>query len=273
MAMDVIDYKVFGSEMQYVEIELDPNEAAIGEAGSMFYMEDQIEMDTIFGDGSAQQSGFMGKLMGAGKRLLTGESLFTTVYTNKGSGKRKVAFGAPYPGKIIPVDLSKVGGTFIAQKDAFLCAAKGVSLGIAFQKKLGAGFFGGEGFIMEKLEGDGLAFLHAGGTMMKRDLAPGETLRVDTGCLVGLQPSIDYDIQYVGKIKTALFGGEGLFLAVLRGPGTVILQSLPFNRLASRIFAAAPRGAAGGAAAGLLAGGAGREEGGILGGIFGGDDD
>ena len=273
MAMDVIDYKVYGAEMQFVEIELDPDEAAIGEAGSMFYMEDGIDMDTIFGDGSAQQSGFFGKLMGAGKRLLTGESLFTTVFTNKGAGKKKVAFGAPYPGKIIPIDLSKVGGTFIAQKDAFLCAAKGVSLGIAFQKKIGAGFFGGEGFIMEKLEGDGLAFLHAGGTMMKRDLAPGETLRVDTGCLVGLQPSVDYDIQYVGKIKTALFGGEGLFFAVLRGPGTVILQSLPFSRLASRIFAAAPHGGGGGAAAGLLGGGGGREEGGILGGIFGGDDD
>ena len=271
MAMDVIDYKVYGSEMQYVEIELDPEESAIGEAGSIFYMEDGIDMDTIFGDGSAQQSGLMGKLMGAGKRLLTGESLFTTVFTNNGQGKKKVAFGAPYPGKIIPIDLSKVGGTFIAQKDAFLCAAKGVSLGIAFQKKLGAGFFGGEGFIMEKLDGDGMAFLHAGGTMMKRDLAPGEVLRVDTGCLVGLQPSVDYDIQFVGKVKTALFGGEGLFFAVLRGPGTVILQSLPFSRLASRIFAVAPKGAGLGGAAGLVAGG-GREEGGILGGIFGGDD-
>jgi uncharacterized protein (TIGR00266 family) len=268
MAMDVIDYKIYGAEMQFVEIELDPNEAAIGEAGSMFYMEDGIGMDTIFGDGSAQQSGFLGKLMGAGKRLLTGESLFTTVFTNEGQGKKKVAFGAPYPGKIIPIDLSKVGGTFIAQKDAFLCAAKGVSLGIAFQKKLGAGFFGGEGFIMEKLEGDGMAFLHAGGTMMKRDLAPGEVLRVDTGCLVGLQPSVDYDIQFVGKIKTALFGGEGLFFAVLRGPGTVILQSLPFSRLASRIFAAAPKSQGGG--------GRGGEEGGLLGGLgglIGGDDD
>ena len=272
MAMDVIDYKVYGSEMQYVEIELDPDESAIGEAGSMFYMEDGIDMDTIFGDGSAQQAGLMGKLVGAGKRLLTGESLFTTVFTNKAQGKKRVAFGAPYPGKIIPIDLSKVGGTFIAQKDAFLCAAKGVSLGIAFQKKLGAGFFGGEGFIMEKLDGDGMAFLHAGGTMMKRDLAPGEVLRVDTGCLVGLQPTVDYDIQFVGKIKTALFGGEGLFFAVLRGPGTVILQSLPFSRLASRIFAAAPKGTSLAGAAGLAAGG-GREEGGILGGIFGGDDD
>ena len=272
MAMDLIDYKIYGAEMQFVEIELDPNEAAIGEAGSMMYMEDGIEMDTIFGDGSAQQSGFMGKLMGAGKRLLTGESLFTTVYINAGQGKKKVAFASPYPGKLLPMDLSKLGGSLICQKDAFLCAAKGVSLSIAFQKKLGAGFFGGEGFIMQKLEGDGLAFIHAGGTMMKRDLAPGELLRVDTGCLVAMQPSVDYDIQYVGKIKTALFGGEGLFFASLRGPGTVIIQSMPFNRLASRIFAAAPRGAGTGAAAGLLGGG-GREGGGVLGGIFGGDDD
>ena len=262
MAMDVIDYKVYGAEMQFVEVELDPAEAAIGEAGSMFYMENDITMETIFGDGSAQQSGFFGKVLGAGKRLLTGESLFTTVYTNKGSVKRKVAFGAPYPGKIIPIDLSKIGGTFICQKDAFLCAAKGVALGIAFQKKLGAGFFGGEGFIMQKLEGDGLAFVHAGGTMHKRDLAAGETLRVDTGCLVGLQPSVDYDIQMVPGIKTALFGGEGLFFATLTGPGTIILQSLPFSRLASRIFAAAPRGAGGS----LLGGAAG-------GGIFGGNDD
>jgi len=272
MAMDVIDYKIYGAEMQFVEIELDPDEAAIGEAGSMMYMDDGIEMDAIFGDGSAQQSGFMGKLMGAGKRLLTGESLFTTVYSNQAQSKKKVAFASPYPGKLLPMDLSKLGGSLICQKDAFLCAAKGVSLSIAFQKKLGAGFFGGEGFIMQKLEGDGLAFIHAGGTMMKRDLAPGELLRVDTGCLVAMQPTVDYDIQYVGKIKTALFGGEGLFLASLRGPGTVIIQSLPFNRLASRIFAAAPKGGAG-MAAGLLGGGGGREEGGILGGIFGGDDD
>lgn len=259
MAMDVIDYKVYGAEMQFVEIELDPGEAAVGEGGSMFYMENDVSMETIFGDGSAQQSGFFGKVLGAGKRLLTGESLFTTLYTNKGSVKRKIAFGAPYPGKIIPIDLSMIGGTFICQKDAFLCAAKGVALGIAFQKKLGAGFFGGEGFIMQKLEGDGLAFVHAGGTMHKRDLAPGETLRVDTGCLVGLQPSVDYDIQMVPGIKTALFGGEGLFFATLTGPGTVILQSLPFSRLASRIFASAPRGTGGG--------------GGGVGGLFGGDDD
>ena len=262
MAMDVIDYKIYGSEMQFVEIELDPEEAAIGEAGSMMYMEDDIDMDTIFGDGSAGQTGFLGKLMGAGKRVLTGESMFTTVYTNKGQVKRKVAFGAPYPGKLLPMELKKLGGTLICQKDAFLCAAKGVSLSIAFQRKLGAGFFGGEGFIMQKLEGDGLAFIHAGGTMRQRDLAPGETLRVDTGCLVAMQPSVDYDIQYVGKIKTAMFGGEGLFFATLRGPGTVILQSLPFSRLASRIFAAAPKGSLAGSAAG-----------GLLGGVFGGDDD
>jgi uncharacterized protein (TIGR00266 family) len=254
--------------MQYVELELDPEEACIAEAGGMFYMEDGIDMDTVFGDGSANQGGFFGKLMGAGKRLITGESLFTTIYTNKGQGKRKVAFGAPYPGKIIPVDLAKVGGTFICQKDAFLAAARGVSIGIAFQKKIGVGFFGGEGFIMQKLEGDGMAFVHAGGTMMTRQLAPGETLRVDTGCLVALQPTVEYDIQYVGKVKTALFGGEGLFFAQLRGPGTVILQSLPFSRLASRIFAAAPRAQGGG--------GAGVGEGSILGGLGGildGDND
>ncbi len=271
MGMDVVDYKVYGAEMQFVEIELDPAEAAVGEAGSMFYMEDNITMETIFGDGSAQQTGFLDKVLGAGKRLLTGESLFTTVYTNGGKEKRKVAFGAPYPGKIVPIDLSKVGGTFICQKDAFLCAARGVQLGIAFQKKLGAGFFGGEGFIMQKLDGDGMAFLHAGGTMHQRNLKPGEVLRVDTGCLVGLQTSVDYDIEYVGGIKTALFGGEGLFFATLRGPGAVILQSLPFSRLASRIFAAAPRSKGGG--------GGSRDEGSILGGLGsviggrGGDDD
>ena len=269
MAMDVIDYKVYGAEMQFVEVELDPGEAAMGEAGSMFYMEADIEMETIFGDGSAKQTGFLGKLMGAGKRLLTGESLFTTVYTsNAPEGKRKLAFAAPYPGKIIPIDLAKVGGTFICQKDAFLCAAKGVSLGIAFQRKLGAGFFGGEGFIMQKLEGDGMAFLHAGGTMHRRDLKPGEVLRVDTGCLVGMQPTVDYDIKMVPGIKTALFGGEGLFFATLRGPGFVLLQSLPFARLASRIFAAAPTSKGGG--------GVGGEQGcilGGLGGLLGGDKD
>ena len=264
MAMDVIDYFVHGDDMQFVEIELDPGEAAIGEAGSMLYMEDGIEMDTVFGDASAQQSGLFGKLVGAGKRLLTGESLFITVYTHKGQGKKRVAFAAPYSGKIIPFDLRKYGGTMICQKDAFLCAARGVSLGIAFQKKLRAGFFGGEGFIMEKLEGDGMAFAHAGGTVIERDLAPGEVLRVDTGCVVAYTPGVDFDIQYVGGIKTTLFGGEGLFFAVLRGPGTVWMQSLPFARLASRIFAAAPVSKGGG--------GKGGEEGSVLGNVFIGDE-
>lgn len=258
MAMDVIDYQIYGSEMQFVEIELDPQEATIAEAGAMMYMDDNIEMETIFGDGSQQQAGLLGKLMGAGKRLLTGESLFTTVFINQGSGKRKVAFGAPYPGKIAPMHLSELGGTLICQKDAFLCAARGVSLGIAFQKKLGVGLFGGEGFIMQKLEGDGLAFVHAGGTLLERTLAPSQGLRVDTGCLVALQPSVSYDIQYVGKVKTALFGGEGLFFASLRGPGKVWLQSLPLSRLANRIISAAP-----------AAGGRGREEGSLLGGLGG----
>ncbi len=267
---DVIDYEIFGNEMQYVEIELDPGEAAIGEAGSMMYMHDGIAMDAVFGDGSAQQNGLMGKLLGAGKRLLTGESLFTTIFSNQGSGKRRVAFAAPYPGKIVPIDLSAIGGTFICQKDAFLCAARGVALGIAFQRKIGVGFFGGEGFIMQRLDGDGLAFIHACGTLLKRDLAPGEVLKVDTGCVVGLQPSVQFDIQYVGKIKTALFGGEGLFLATLRGPGTIYLQSLPFSRLASRIFAAAPqRGGARGEGSVL----GGFAAGGLLGGLLGGDDE
>jgi uncharacterized protein (TIGR00266 family) len=240
MAMDVIDYDIFGDDMQYVEVELDPGEAAVGEAGMMLFMQDGIEMETIFGDGSAAQSGLLGKLVGAGKRLLTGESLFTTIYANQGNGKRRVAFAAPYPGKIIPVDLAQVGGALICQKDAFLCAAKGVSLGIAFQQRLGAGFFGGEGFILQKLEGDGMVFFHACGTIAEKSLAPGETLRVDTGCVAALQPSVDFDIQYIGKIKTALFGGEGLFLARLTGPGRVWLQTLPFSRLANRIIAAAP---------------------------------
>ena len=270
MAMDVIDYEIKGAEMQFVEVELDPGEAAIGEAGSMMFMDASIGMDTVFGDGSAQQGGLFGKLLGAGKRLVTGESLFTTVYTNNGSAKQRVAFAAPYPGKILPMDLRQLGGTLICQKDAFLCAAKGVALGIAFQRKLGVGFFGGEGFIMQKLEGDGLAFVHAGGTVLKRELKAGQTLLVDTGCVVAYMPSVDFEIQYVGKIKTALFGGEGLFFAKLTGPGTVWLQSLPFSRLASRVFAAAPqRGGSreeGGVLGGLVGGG-------ILGGILGGDDE
>lgn len=270
MAMDVIDYTIYGSDMQFVEIELDPNEAAVGEAGAMMYMEDGIEMDTVFGDGSQQQRGLWGALVGAGKRLVTGESLFTTVFMNRGYGKKKVAFAAPYPGTVIPVHLPEVGGTLICQKDSFLCAAKGVSLGIAFQQRLGAGLFGGEGFIMQKLEGDGLAFVHAGGTLLQRDLAPGETLRVDTGCLVAMAPSVSFDIQYVGKLKSALFSGEGLFYAVLRGPGRVWLQSLPLSRMANRIVMAAP--AIGGSSRGegsiLTAGAAG----GILGGLLGSDD-
>jgi len=239
--MDVVDYEVFGSEMQYVEIELDPGEAALAEAGGMMCMENGIEMETIFGDGSQQKSGWIGALVGAGKRLLTGESLFMTVFMNRASGKRKVSFGAPYPGKIVPMELGMLGGQLICQRDAFLCAAKGVSVGIAFQKKLGAGLFGGEGFIMQKLEGDGLAFIHAGGTLAEKTLAAGQLIRIDTGCLVALQPSVSYDIAYVGKIKSALFGGEGLFFATLQGPGKVWLQSLPLSRLASRLYAAMPQ--------------------------------
>lgn len=255
-AMHVIDYKIHGDDMQFVEIELDPGEATVAEAGGMMFMDDGISMETIFGDGSQQNSGFIGSLLGAGKRLLTGESLFMTVFQNQANGKRRVAFGAPYPGKIMPVQLNEIGGELIAQKDSFLCAAKGVSISIAFQKRFGVGLFGGEGFIMQRLLGDGLAFVHAGGTLYERILAPGETLRVDTGCIVAFQPSVDYDIQLVGGVKTALFGGEGLFFATLRGPGKVWLQSLPFSRLAGRIVAAAPQTGRGG-----------REEGSILGGL------
>jgi uncharacterized protein (TIGR00266 family) len=270
MAMDVIDYEIRGAEMQFVEVELDPGEAAIGEAGSLMFMDAGIGMDTVFGDGSAQQGGFFGKLLGAGKRLVTGESLFTTVYTNQAPAKQRVAFAAPYPGKILPMDLRQLGGTLICQKDAFLCAARGVSLGIAFQQKLSVGFFGGEGFIMQKLDGDGLAFVHAGGTVVKRELAAGQTLLVDTGCVVAYTPSMNFEIQYVGKIKTALFGGEGLFFAKLSGPGTVWLQSLPFSRLASRVFAAAPQ-RGGSREEGSVLGGFGA--GGLLGGVLGGDDE
>ena len=236
-----IDYQVFGAEMQYVEIELDPGESAVAEAGSMMYKDPNIQMETVFGDGSAQNSGFMGKLLGAGKRLITGEGLFTTVFTHGGHGKARVAFAAPYPGKIVAVHLTDVGGQLICQKDAFLCAAKGVSIGLHFQRKIMTGLFGGEGFIMQKLEGDGWVFVHAGGTLLKRDLAPGEVLHVDTGCLVAMQNSVDFDIVQAGGVKTMLFGGEGLFFATLRGPGTVWLQSLPFSRLAGRMLAAAPQ--------------------------------
>ena len=272
MAMDVVDYEIKGSEMQFVEVELDPGEAAVGEAGSLFYMDAGIAMDTVFGDGSGGGGGggsFFGKLLGAGKRLVTGESLFTTVYTNQATLKQRVAFAAPYPGKILPMDLRQLGGLLICQKDAFLCAARGVSLGIHFQQKLSVGFFGGEGFIMQKLEGDGLAFVHAGGSIVKRELAPGQTLMVDTGCLVAYTPSVGFEIQYVGKIKTAMFGGEGLFLAKLTGPGPVWLQSLPFSRLASRIFAAAPQRGGSKEEGSVLGGFAG---GGLLGGLLGGDD-
>ncbi|MBQ1767277.1 MAG: TIGR00266 family protein [Aquincola sp.] len=271
MAMDVVDYEIKGAEMQFVEVELDPGEAAIGEAGSMMFMDAGIGMDTVFGDGSKNQGGFFGKLLGAGKRLVTGESLFTTIYTNESSVKRRVAFASPYPGKIMAMDLSRLGGTLICQKDAFLCAARGVSLGIALQQKLSVGFFGGEGFIMQRLDGDGMAFVHAGGTVVKRELQPGETLLVDTGCVVAYTPSVSFEIQYVGKIKTALFGGEGLFFAKLTGPGTVWLQSLPLSRLASRIFAAAPQRGGGGREEGSLLGGV--AAGGLLGGILGGGDD
>jgi uncharacterized protein (TIGR00266 family) len=254
--MHEVDYKILGDDMQYVEVELDRNEATVAEAGGMMYMDDGIEMETIFGDGSAQQGGLLDALIGAGKRVLIGESLFMTVFINRAADKRRVAFAAPYPGKIVAVNLAQIGGELIAQKDSFLAAAKGVSIGIAFQRKLGVGLFGGEGFIMERLQGDGWAFVHAGGTLVERTLAPGEVVRVDTGCIVAFQPSVSYDIQYVGKIKSALFGGEGLFFATLRGPGHVWLQSLPLSRMANRIIAAAPK-----------AGGHRREEGSILGGL------
>ncbi len=254
--MHEVDYEIIGDDMQFVRIILDPGEAVVAEAGEMMYVEDGIDMDTIFGDGSQQNKGFVGSLVGAGKRLLTGESLFMTVFHNESKDRKKVAFSAPYPGKIQALHLAELGGEIIAQKDAFIAAAKGVSIGIAFQKRFGVGLFGGEGFIMQRLTGDGWTFVHAGGTLEERLLAAGETLRVDTGCLVALQPSVSYDIQFVGKLKTAIFGGEGLFFATLRGPGKVWLQSLPFSRLASRIYAAAPQ-----------TGGRRREEGSILGGL------
>ena len=271
MAMDVVDYEIKGAEMQFVEVELDPGEAAVGEAGSMMFMDMGIEMDTVFGDGSQSSggSGLFGKLLGAGKRLVTGESLFTTVYTNQTQGKARVAFAAPYPGKILAMDLRQLGGTLICQKDAFLCAARGVTLGIFFQRKLSVGFFGGEGFIMQRLDGEGLAFVHAGGTVVKRELQPGQTLLVDTGCLVAMTPNVNFEIQYVGKVKTALFGGEGLFFAKVTGPGTVWLQSLPFSRLASRIFAAAPQRGGSKEEGSLLGGLAGVGAGGLLGGLLG----
>ncbi|MCB0424314.1 MAG: TIGR00266 family protein [Mangrovimonas sp.] len=256
MTAHEIDYRIYGEEMQYVEIELDPQEGVIAEAGGFMMMDDNIKMETIFGDGSKQDSSFMGKILGAGKRILTGESLFMTAFYNVGIGKKNVSFASPYPGKIVPLDLTEYGGKFICQKDAFLCAAKGVSIGIEFSKRLGRGLFGGEGFIMQKLEGDGMVFVHAGGTLAKKTLQPGEVLRVDTGCIVGFTKDVDYDIEFVGGIKNTIFGGEGLFFAKLQGPGTVYIQSLPFSRLAGRVLAAAPQG-----------GGKDKGEGSILGGL------
>ncbi len=251
-----IDYKIYGDDMQFVEIELDPQETVLAEPGAMMMMDDGIVMNTIFGDGSNRDSGILGKLFSAGKRVLTGESLFMTAFTNNGLGKKHVSFSAPFPGKIIPVDLTEHNGKLICQKDAFLCAAKGVSIGMEFTKKLGAGFFGGEGFILQKLEGDGMAFVHAGGTLFKRQLSHGEVFFVDTGSLVAFSSGVDYDIQFVGGIKNTLFGGEGVFYARMQGPGTVWVQSLPFSRLADRIVASAP-----------AQGGKRRGEGSILGGL------
>jgi uncharacterized protein (TIGR00266 family) len=231
-----IDYKIHGEEMQCVEVELDPNETVIAESGSFMFMDDGIEMATVFGDGSGRTDSFFGKLMTAGKRLLTGESLFITTFTNIVHDKQRVAFAAPYAGKIVPLDLSLLDGKVICQKDAFLCAAKGVQVGIEFQRKLGTGLFGGEGFIMQKLEGDGMAFVHAGGYILERELGVGETLKVDTGCIVAFTSRVNYDIQFVKGIRNMVFGGEGLFYAELRGPGKVWLQSLPVSRLAARIM-------------------------------------
>lgn len=255
-----IDYNLYGDDMQFVEIELDPWETVIAEAGSMMMMDNSITMETIFGDGSSNSGnngGIWGKLGGAAKRVITGESLFMTAFTNSGVTKEKVAFASPYPGKIIPMDLSMYGNKIICQKDAFLCAAKGVSVGIDFKRKLGTGFFGGEGFILQKLEGDGIAFIHAGGTIIKKQLSPGQTVKIDTGCLVAMTKNISYDIQFVGGIKNTLFGGEGIFFATLTGPGEVWIQSLPFSRLASKVFAAAP----------MSGGRHGKDEGSILGGL------
>lgn len=231
-----IDYKIYGEELQFVEVELDPNETAIAESGAMMMMDDGIAMQTIFGDGSQQQQGgLLGKLFSAGKRILVGESLFMTAFTNVGQGKKRVSFAAPYTGKIIPLDLQQLGGTIIAQKDAFLCAAKGVSIGIEFQKRLGTGIFGGEGFIMERIEGDGMAFVHAGGYVLEKELRPGEILKVDTGCVVAYTSGVDFDIEFVRGIRNWMFGGEGLFFAILRGPGKIWVQSLPISRLAGRL--------------------------------------
>lgn len=239
-----IDFQIYGDDMQFVEISLDPGETVVAEAGAMMYMDSAIQSDTVFGDGSDRDKGkgFMDKVMGAGKRVLTGESLFMTTFTNQGSGKKAVAFAAPYPGKVIPLDLTDCDGQLICQRDAFLCAAKGIAIEIAFQKKLGAGLFGGEGFIMQRLVGDGLAFLHAGGTIIEKELQAGEVLKLDTGCLVAMTAGIDYDVTFASNLQSAIFGGEGLFLATLGGPGHIWLQSLPFSRVANRIYAAGKKG-------------------------------
>lgn len=239
-----VDYEIFGDDMQIVEVELDPAEVVIAEAGAMNYMDDGIGFESRMGNGAQPSGGFMESLFSAGKRVLTGESIFLTHFTNNGHAKKRVAFAAPYPGKIIPVDMAEIGGELICQKDAFLCAAFGTTTGIAFQKKLGVGFFGGEGFILQRLNGDGMAFIHVGGTVIKRDLVAGETLRVDTGCLAAMTGSVQYDIERAGNLKSMVFGGEGIFLATLKGPGTIWLQSLPFSRLADRIMRAARPGGA-----------------------------
>ncbi|HKL39808.1 MAG TPA: TIGR00266 family protein [Cryomorphaceae bacterium] len=251
-----VDYQIIGEELQCVQIELDPQEAVVAEAGSLMFMDDTIEMRTIFGDGSDKNQGIFNKFLSAGKRVLTGESLFLTSYTNLGYGKRHVTFAAPYPGKVVPFDLSTFDGKIICQKEAFLCAAKGVAVGIEFQKRIGVGLFGGEGFIMQKLEGDGMAFVHAGGTIIERELGPSDVLRVDTGCLAAFTQTIDYNIEMVKGIRNAFFGGEGLFLATLRGPGKVWIQSMPFSRLADKVISAAPK-----------MGGKRKGEGSILGGL------
>ncbi len=258
-----IDYEIHGEEMQYAEITLDPNETVIGEPGVMMYMTSGIQMETVFGDPSEQNQGMMGKLFSAGKRAMTGESLFVTTFTARGNQRESVAFAAPFPGKLLPMHLDQLGGELICQKDSFVCAAMGTKIGIAFQKRIGVGLFGGEGFIMQRLTGDGIALIHAGGNMMQRDLKPGEVLKVDTGCLVALQPSVNYDIQMVGGIKNTLFGGEGLFFATLTGPGRVWLQSMPFSRLVGRIAATMPSKSGGGTGEGSVLG--------SLGGMLGGE--
>jgi len=236
-----MNYEIVGSEMQFVEIGLDPNQTIIAEAGSMLYMTAAVQLEAVLGDGTGAQQGLLGKVFEAGKRVLTGATLFITTFTSRGAGREFVAFSAPFPGKIVPLHLGELGGSVICEKHSFLCATQGTRINVEFTQRIGAGFFGGEGFILQRLSGSGMCFIHAGGTVVPRDLKPGEVLRVDTGCLVAFQPSISYDVQYVGSIKTALFGGEGLFFVTLTGPGRIWLQSLPFSRLADRILAAAPR--------------------------------